>query len=231
MMWLALQDDFASGLIQSALLFIGGVALTAYRHQKGFQTRIEDALRRTLFNSESVDEKITRLRELFATPGEREEVRRLANASVQHEWNLAKRDDLRARISTLASTPTQITEAQLASLAIQFKDAAIKAYSYRWISGVALVLATISIVLGLTLPVLVAQIDALANVTHVGLSQSLLVVGLGGLFLSVRAQYNAKLDGLLSARYTVLTRQEAYDTKVRRLPDAILDFDVGLAKK
>lgn len=60
-------DATMSGLIQTALVTTAGALFAVYQQFKRRQMRIEDALRRTLFTREEIDEKVKRLVDLPTT--------------------------------------------------------------------------------------------------------------------------------------------------------------------
>ena len=59
------MDATASGLIQTSLTSGAAALFAEYSQYKGRQGRIEDAIRRTLFSNEALDDKLRRLLELL----------------------------------------------------------------------------------------------------------------------------------------------------------------------
>ena len=61
---LSLENATVSGTLQTTLMTVAGILFAVYQQYKQKQGRIEDALRRTLFAHESIEDKIKRLIEL-----------------------------------------------------------------------------------------------------------------------------------------------------------------------
>jgi hypothetical protein len=220
-LWLKRDGNLYTGVVQFALLVLGGATLGWYRHWKIRQTEIEDTLRLTLFAHETIDRKIRRLSEaLLPRPPHRFYTKAYV-ARIQ--WWFANEYEVRKKLSPVIEG--NIGPDQLASIATQLKDAGIKDYAISMLIFTFTALAVVSIAVGLVFPGLISAFNL--QLQNSAAFQSLFVVGFGGLFLALRRQYIQKRTRLHIAAEKVFTNRESLERKQRWLIEVLREIDIG----
>ncbi len=207
------QADLATGLIEFAILVVGGLSLGQYRKWITKQIEIEEALRLTLFANETADQKVSRLQGILIKAKAADEEAKYQKVPVQ--WWFSTDEAVREKIAPV--TEDALTPSQIISITIQLKDAGIKNSSFSKLIGIMTTLAAIVIAIGLALPLLNKFLNLQLSPGNLGSYQSVFVVGFGGLLLSIRRLYVEKRNRLQRAVRMVFAIYEAFELKQARL--------------
>ena len=220
---LHIRSDLFEDFSQALVFIVAGGLLVAYQIRKSRQTKSEDVLRQSLFVVEPMEGKLHRLREFSETntDGEKKGV-----GPRNLSWSFASKEELADRLGS--GSDGILSKSQLLVIAAQLKDGAIKDLSYRIVAHVMRIAAVVAIGCGLSLPLYISELAEVMNPESVGTTQSLLVLGAGGLALGIRRSYLTKRSSLLHARARVFMRGQSFVQRTQHLPSALYWIDQGL---
>nr|ABB84823.1 hypothetical protein [uncultured delta proteobacterium DeepAnt-1F12] len=218
-----IQNEFLSSLGQSFVLIAGGGILAIYRTFKARQTEAENTLRLSLFGVDTVEAKIRRA---AAYLNDDAQPARTSQFGVEGVWGFSNSGELKHQLE--AGYSAELSEPQLLLLAAQLKDAAIKERSYRLIGNFMGTGTVVAVAGGLCLPLLDLEAGGMLDAGGVGALQSLLVVGLGGLLVTLRRNYVDKRGRLLVAARELVSGQHSFEDRSQLLSTALAGVDTGL---
>lgn len=220
------QESIWTGLGQIGIGVLGSLAAGGYLAAKRPQSRIEDSLRRLLFEHAPLSERVAQLEFTLGTRQPAPDASSAARSKSDAMWSARTTEEVRRKLEPLLERP--VSEGEAMVFAAQLKEARIKVYGWRTISRTTSASALGLFALALALPAIASLQLVPIDADMIGTMQPLLGVALPVFLLSIRQQARGKLAQVQLEIDKCLQLPERLDAKTERLIETMRIVDRGM---
>lgn len=220
------QESIWTGLGQIGIGVLGSLAAGGYLAAKRPQSRIEDALRRLLFEHAPLRERVAQLKFTLGPRRSASGVSGAAGNETNAMWSARTTEDVRRKLEPLLERP--ISEGEAMAFAAQLKEARIKLFGWRTISRTTSASAIGLFALALALPAIASWQLVPIDADMIGTMQPLLGVALPVFLMSIRQQARGKLAQVQVEIDKCLQLPERMAAKTERLIETMRLVDRGM---
>jgi len=218
------SESLVTGLAQACLTLLGGLAGSFYLAAKRRQSRIEDALRRLLFQHAETERRLAQLQR--AVDGQSAGGRPATAPPKRAGVGLLAQGGPAATLPAHSGHP--MSESEALALAAQLKEISIKRYAWGLAAGTATVAAVILFGVASLLPALVQWTPGALDNEIAGSLQPVLGVALPVLLLALRQQAMTKAAELDATVTRMMEEDEPHAVRAERGIAVLATIDRGM---